>query len=126
MNSIYTRQILILYKTSYRLISCDHKVFYQFLTRSLFTYLYIYRMTTIIYNYLRFLNIKFNIYLDIDGVIKVADVAGVKDAVITIEPIYFVAAYGQYDRTFQKRIDMIVNTAPATTGGEAGTRKEIF
>lgn len=65
-------------------------------------------------------------YLDTDGVIKVADAAGVKDAVITIEPIHFVAAYGQYDRTFQKRIDMIVNTAPATTGGEAGTRKEIF
>ena len=65
-------------------------------------------------------------YLDTDGVIKVADAAGVKDAVITIEPIHFVAAYGQYDRTFQKRIDMVVATAPAATGGEAGTRKEIF
>ena len=45
---------------------------------------------------------------------------GVKDAVITIEPIHFVAAYGQYDRTFQKRIDLRVATSATAF------RNEIF
>lgn len=45
---------------------------------------------------------------------------GVKNAVITIEPIHFVAAYGQYDRTFQKRIDLKVATS------QTEVRNEIF
>ena len=54
-------------------------------------------------------------YYDSDAkVIKVADAAVPASdklyKVITIEPIRFVASYGQYDRTFQKRIDLIVPT----------------
>ena len=49
-----------------------------------------------------------------EKVIKVADAAVPASdklyKVITIEPIRFVASYGQYDRTFQKRIDLIVPT----------------
>lgn len=41
--------------------------------------------------------------------------------VIPIEPIRFVASYGQYDRTFQKRINMIV-----PTDGNGGVRTEEF
>lgn len=50
-------------------------------------------------------------YLDTDGTIKVMTKetpAAAKDKVITIEPIRFVSSYGQYDRTFQKRIDLVV------------------
>lgn len=47
---------------------------------------------------------------------------GLKQAVLTINPIHFVAAYGQYDRTFQQRIDMRV----ATAANAATTRNEIF
>ena len=46
--------------------------------------------------------------------------AGVKDAVIAIEPIRFVSSYGQYDRTFQKRIDLVVPT------DNAGNTKNII
>lgn len=52
-------------------------------------------------------------------VVETAGAVGTK--VITIEPVKFVAAYGQYDRTFQKRIDLIVPTDNA-----GNTRKEIF
>lgn len=52
-------------------------------------------------------------------VVETAGAVGTK--VITVEPVKFVAAYGQYDRTFQKRIDLIVPTDNA-----GGTRKEIF
>lgn len=52
-------------------------------------------------------------------VVETAGAVGTK--VITVEPVKFVAAYGQYDRTFQKRIDLIV---PIDNAG--GTRKEIF
>ena len=45
---------------------------------------------------------------------------GVKAAVINIEPIHFVASYGQYDRSFQKRIDLTVASS------SSATRKEIF
>ena len=44
-----------------------------------------------------------------------------KSKVIPIEPIRFVASYGQYDRTFQKRINMIV-----PTDGNGGVRTEEF
>ena len=44
-----------------------------------------------------------------------------KSKVIPIEPIRFVASYGQYDRTFQKRINMIV-----PTNGNGGVRTEEF
>ena len=47
--------------------------------------------------------------------------AGVKSAVIAVEPIRFVSSYGQYDRTFQKRIDLVVPTNNA-----GGTREIIF
>lgn len=53
--------------------------------------------------------------------IKTATEAGVQAAVLTISPIHFVAAYGQLDRTFQKRIDMKVKTDAAGT-----TRNEVF
>lgn len=52
-------------------------------------------------------------------VVETAGAVGTK--VITVEPVKFVAAYGQYDRTFQKRIDLIVPTDNA-----GATRKEIF
>ena len=52
-------------------------------------------------------------------VVETAGAVGTK--VITVEPVKFVAAYGQYDRTFQKRIDLIV---PIDNAG--ATRKEIF
>ena len=52
-------------------------------------------------------------------VVETTGAVGTK--VITIEPVKFVAAYGQYDRTFQKRIDLIV-----PTDNIGGTRKEIF
>ena len=51
--------------------------------------------------------------------VETAGAVGTK--VITVEPVKFVAAYGQYDRTFQKRIDLIVPTDNA-----GATRKEIF
>ena len=41
--------------------------------------------------------------------------------VIPIEPIRFVASYGQYDRTFQHRINMVV-----PTDGVGGVRNEEF
>ena len=44
-----------------------------------------------------------------------------KTKVIPIEPIRFVASFGQYDRTFQKRIDMIV-----PTDANGGVRQEEF
>ena len=44
-----------------------------------------------------------------------------KNKVIPIEPIRFVASFGQYDRTFQKRIDMVV---PIDNAG--GIRQEVF
>lgn len=49
------------------------------------------------------------------------DTGALKNKVITIEPIRFVAAFGQYDRTFQRRIDMVVPTDNA-----GGIRQEIF
>lgn len=50
-------------------------------------------------------------YMDTDGTIKVYDGDGeVKNQVIAVEPIRFSSSYGQYDRTFQKRIDMVVPT----------------
>lgn len=45
----------------------------------------------------------------------------VQNKVIPIEPIRFVASFGQYDRTFQKRINMIV-----PTDGNGGVRTEEF
>ena len=58
-----------------------------------------------------------------DGTVKVVEAgqAGVKRAVIAIEPIRFVSSYGQYDRTFQKRIDLVV-----PTNATGGTRQLIF
>ena len=54
--------------------------------------------------------------------VKVYDGEGeLKNKVIPIEPIKFNANYGQYDRAFQKRIDMVVPTDAA-----GGIRKEIF
>ncbi len=47
--------------------------------------------------------------------IKVADTAGTGDAVIAVEPIRFAASYGQYDRTFQKRIAIRVVKAGVET-----------
>lgn len=44
-----------------------------------------------------------------------------QNKVIPIEPIRFVASFGQYDRTFQKRINMIV-----PTDGDGGVRTEEF
>lgn len=52
--------------------------------------------------------------------IETAAAAGVANAVITIAPIHFVASYGQYDRSFQKRIDLKVATSATAT------RNEIF
>lgn len=57
-------------------------------------------------------------YLDADGTVKVtaAGEEGTKNKVIAVEPIRFVASYGQYDRTFQKRIDLVVpDSATSTT-----------
>ena len=47
--------------------------------------------------------------------IEQAAAAGVANAVINIQPIHFVAAYGQYDRTFQQRIDLQVKNSATTT-----------
>ena len=60
---------------------------------------------------------------DSDNTVKVVEAgqAGVKKAVISIEPIRFVSSYGQYDRTFQKRIDLVV-----PTNANGGTRQLIF
>ena len=52
--------------------------------------------------------------------IKVATAPAVGKAVIAIEPIHFVSSYGQYDRTFQKKIRIYVQATPTTT------RKEEF
>lgn len=52
-------------------------------------------------------------------VVETAGAVGTK--VVTVEPIKFVAAYGQYDRTFQKRVDLVVPTDNA-----GNIRKEIF
>lgn len=61
-------------------------------------------------------------YMDTDGSIKVYSGSGeAKDKVIDIEPIGFTAAYGQYDRQFQKKIDMVVSTDASD-----GVRQEIF
>lgn len=67
--------------------------------------------------------VKGDEYLDTDNTIKTvasAEAAGVKNKVITIEPIRFVSSYGQYDRTFQKRIDLVVPTSASAV------RQEIF
>lgn len=55
--------------------------------------------------------------------IKVYDQAtgSLQSKVIAIEPIRFVASFGQYDRTFQKRIDMVL---PIDANG--GVRTEEF
>ena len=61
-------------------------------------------------------------YMDDDGTIKVLEgAAALKNKVLTIEPISFVAGYGQYDRIFNKRIDMIL---PIDADG--GVREETF
>lgn len=63
-------------------------------------------------------------YLDItDGTVKVvaAGAEGVKSKVVAIEPIRFVSSYGQYDRTFQKRIDLVL-----PTDAVGGTKQLIF
>lgn len=58
-----------------------------------------------------------------DNTIKVvaAGAEGVKNKVVPIEPIRFVSSYGQYDRTFQKRIDLVL-----PTNATGGTRELIF
>lgn len=61
-------------------------------------------------------------YMDDDGTIKVLEgAAALKNKVLTIEPISFVAGYGQYDRIFNKRIDMIL-----PTDADGGVREETF
>lgn len=61
-------------------------------------------------------------YMDTDGTIKVLEgAAGLKNKVLTIEPISFVAGYGSYDRLFNKRIDMVL---PIDANG--GVREEKF
>lgn len=58
---------------------------------------------------------------DTETPIKKATKDGVANLVKAIEPINFVAAYGQYDYAFQKRIDLrVVSDAQGTT------RDEIF
>lgn len=51
-------------------------------------------------------------YLDTDGTVKVVaeGAEGVKQIVLPIEPISFSSQYGQYDRGFQKRIDLVLPT----------------
>lgn len=46
---------------------------------------------------------------------------GNKAKVVAIEPIRFVSSYGQYDRTFQKRIDLVL-----PTNANGGTKQLIF
>lgn len=53
--------------------------------------------------------------------IKAATEDGKNNAVISIEPIHFVASYGQYDYSFQKRIDIKV-----VNGSDGSLRNEIF
>ena len=62
-------------------------------------------------------------YLDTDGTVKKysGSTGAVKDQVIAVEPIRFASAYGQYDRTFQKRIDIVV-----PTDGVGGVKTVIF
>ena len=58
---------------------------------------------------------------DPDKQIKTAAADGVANAVISIQPIHFVASYGQYDYSFQERLDLKV------VADAAGTiREEIF
>lgn len=56
-------------------------------------------------------------YLADDGSVKVvaAGEEGLKKRIIPIEPIRFYASYGQYDRTFQKRIDIVVAKSATET-----------
>ena len=58
-----------------------------------------------------------------DNTIKVvaAGAEGVKNKVVPIEPIRFVSSYGQYDRTFQKRIDLVL-----PTNATGGTKELVF
>lgn len=67
-------------------------------------------------------------YAVLDGEGNVTDIkvydqntGSLQSKVIAIEPIRFVAAFGQYDRTFQKRVDMVV-----PTDGSGGVRAEEF
>lgn len=61
-------------------------------------------------------------YMDTDGTIKVLEgAAAAKNKVVPVAPISFVAQYGQYDRGFAKRINMVVST-----DGADGVRNEIF
>lgn len=67
-------------------------------------------------------------YAEVDNDGNVTDIklyteanGALKTKVIPIEPIRFVASFGQYDRTFQKRIDMIV-----PTDANGGVRQEEF
>ena len=50
-----------------------------------------------------------------------SDTGALAEKIIPIEPIRFVASFGQYDRTFQKRIDMIL-----PTDGTGTVRNEEF
>lgn len=50
-----------------------------------------------------------------------SDTGSLQYKVINIEPIRFVSAYGQIDRAFQKKIDLVV-----PTDGAGGVRQEIF
>ena len=56
---------------------------------------------------------------DTDNPIKPATADGVANAVISIPPIHFVASYGQYDYSFQERLDLKVAT-------NAGTTKDVY
>ena len=56
---------------------------------------------------------------DTDNPIKPATADGVANAVISIPPIHFVASYGQYDYSFQERLDLKVAT-------NAGTTKDVI
>ena len=62
-----------------------------------------------------------DIYDPTDGTIKKAESDGVAQAVINIQPIHFVASYGQYDYSFQERIDLRV-----ASDSEGTLRDEIF
>ena len=61
------------------------------------------------------------IYDATDGTIKKATADGIAQAVISIQPIHFVASYGQYDYSFQERIDLRV-----VTDADGTLRDEIF
>ena len=57
---------------------------------------------------------------DEENPIKIAEADGAASAVITIPPIHFVSSYGQFDYSFQHRMDLKIAT------GEGTVRDEIF